>query len=71
MNRMREPLFRTSTEHAHWDQMTKKWSKGINKDMQIAQTVEEKMTGFTELLGTFFVYIIKRANDTCCFGHMT
>ena len=49
MNRMREPLFRASTEHENWDQ--KQRSKRINKNIRIGQTVEEKMADLTELFG--------------------
>ena len=44
VNRIREPLFRASTEHVNWNQKKIKIIK-IIKDIQTRQTVEEKMAG--------------------------
>ena len=55
MYRMREPLFRASTEHGNWDKKKIIMSKNrIYVNMPTRQTVEEKMAGLTGLLGPFW-----------------
>ena len=51
MNKMREPFFRATTEHANWVQKIeeKTWHTLLR------QTVEEKMAGLTGLLGTLLI----------------